>query len=60
VPSYAVYDLFGTYVVNDHLDLRLNVGNVTDEAYYLAAYRSGSFLYLGDARNVRFTVNYEF
>ena len=34
--------------------------NVTDEEYYLAAYRSGSFLYYGDARNVRLTVNYEF
>lgn len=25
------------------------VGNVTDEDYYLAGYRSGSFVYIGDA-----------
>ncbi len=60
VPSYTVYDLFASYEFSETLDARLNVGNVTDEEYYLAAYRSGSFLYYGDARNVRLTVNYEF
>jgi len=60
VPSYTVFDVFGTYEFSEQLDARINVGNVTDEEYYLAAYRSGSFLYYGDARNVRLTVNYEF
>ena len=60
VPSYTVYDLFASYEFSETLGARLNVGNVTDEEYYLAAYRSGSFLYYGDARNVRLTVNYEF
>ena len=60
VPSYTVYDLFASWQFTETLDARLNVGNVTDEEYYLAAYRSGSFLYFGDARNVRLTVNYEF
>ena len=60
MPSYTVFDVFGTYQFNEQLDARLNVGNVTDEEYYLAAYRSGSFLYYGDARNVRLTVNYAF
>ena len=60
VPSYTVYDLFATWEFTETLDARLNVGNVTDEEYYLAAYRSGSFLYYGDARNVRLTVNYVF
>ena len=50
VPSYTVDDLFASYV-SPNLEARLNVGNVTDEDYYLAAYRSGSFLYMGDARN---------
>jgi catecholate siderophore receptor len=59
VPSYAVYDVFGSYAFNDKASLRLNVGNVTDKEYYLAAYRSGSFLYFGDARNVRLTFDYE-
>lgn len=60
IPSYAVYDMFATYRVNKNLDMRLNVNNVTDKDYYLAGYRSGSFLYMGDARSYRLTLNYEF
>lgn len=60
IPSYTVYDLFATYRFNRDLDLRLNIGNVTDKDYYLAGYRSGSFLYMGDARTYRLTLNYEF
>lgn len=60
VPSYTVYDLFATYYVTNDLNLRLNVGNVTDKDYYLTAYRSGAFTYIGDARNAQLTVTYEF
>ncbi len=60
VPSYTVYDLFGTYRFNKQLDMRVNIGNVTDKEYYTAGYRSGSFLYIGDAFNYRVTLNYEF
>lgn len=60
VPSYTVYDMFATYRFNKEFDMRLNVGNVGNEDYYLAAYRSGAFLYKGDARNVVLTLNYEF
>lgn len=60
VPSYTVYDLFATYRLSNDLDLRLNINNVTDKEYYLAAYRSGSFLYMGDARSFHLTLNYEF
>jgi len=40
--------------------LRLNVANVTDKDYYLAAYRSGAFTYIGAARNAKLTLTYEF
>jgi len=60
VPAYSVLDLFANYRFNKDLDMRVNIGNVTDKDYYLAAYRSGSFLYMGDARNLRVTLNYEF
>ncbi len=60
IPSYTVFDLFASYRINRHADLRLNVGNLTDKDYYLAAYQSGSFLYKGDARNLRLTLNYDF
>lgn len=60
IPGFTKYDLFATYRFNKNLDARLNVLNVSDKAYYLAAYRSGSFVYLGDARAYRVTLNYEF
>ena len=60
VPSYTVLDLFASYRFNKQLDMRLNIGNVTDKDYYLAAYQSGRFLYIGDARNYRLTLNYDF
>lgn len=60
IPSYTVFDLFASYRFNPKLDLRLNVGNVADKEYYLAGYRSGSFLYKGDARNFRLALNYDF
>ncbi len=60
VPSYTVADLFAAYRVNPNLELRLNVSNVTDEKYYTAVYRGGFFLYEGDARATRLTLNYDF
>ncbi len=60
VPAYTVWDVFADYRIDKRTKLRLNVGNVFDKDYYLAAYRSGSFLYKGDARNARLTLNYEF
>lgn len=60
VPSYTVVDLFASYTFNEQLDLLLNVGNVADEDYYVASYRSGAFTYIGDARNANLTLNYAF
>ena len=60
VPAYAVADLFMEYKVNENIDLRLNVNNITDKDYYLAVYRSGSFLYKGDARQIVGTLNLKF
>lgn len=60
VPAYTTVDLFGAYRFNPKLEARLNVNNVSNEDYYLAVYRGGFFLYKGDARNVRLTLNYDF
>ena len=60
VPSYTSFDVFATYAFNEQLNLRLNVANVTDKDYYLAAYRSGAFTYIGAARNAKLTLTYEF
>lgn len=60
IPGYTVFDMFANYRVNKDLDLQLNVGNLFNEDYYLAAYRSGAFAYKGDARSLQLSVNYEF
>lgn len=60
VPSFTKYDVFASYRFNKNLDLRLNVLNVFDKTYYVAVYRSGGFLYKGDARAARVTLDYSF
>ncbi len=60
VPSYTVYDAFATYKVNSSTSLRLNVNNVFNKDYYLAAYRSGAFTYIGDKRSAQLTLQYKF
>jgi len=59
VPAYTVFDLFAEYRINRNLDLHLNINNVADKDYYTSVYRSGAFMYKGDARTVRLTLNYE-
>ncbi len=60
VPSYEVVDLFMHWYPTERLNVRVNVANAADEDYWTAAYRSGSFMYIGDARNVRATLTWEF
>lgn len=60
VPAYTVADVFAEYQFNPNLSLRVNVNNVFDEDYYLAVYRSGRFLYKGDARQAMATLNLRF
>ncbi|MES3022773.1 MAG: TonB-dependent receptor [Pseudomonadota bacterium] len=59
VPSFAVYDVFAAYRFSKKLNVRINVLNLADKDYFTAVYRSGAFLYKGDARAVRATLNYE-
>jgi catecholate siderophore receptor len=60
VPSYSVVNLFAQYTINDSFTVRTNIGNVFDKEYWTAAYRSGSFMYLGDGRSTRISLTYEF
>lgn len=59
VPAFTVYDAFASYRFSRRFDLRLNVLNVANKDYYTAVYRAGFFMYKGDARAVRLTLNYE-
>jgi catecholate siderophore receptor len=60
VPSYNVVNLFANYYASPTLTFRLNIGNLMDTEYWTAAYRSGSFMYLGDGRSIRAGLTYEF
>ncbi|MBL8244437.1 MAG: TonB-dependent receptor, partial [Rhodanobacteraceae bacterium] len=60
IPGYTTVDLFAGYEFSEKLRARLNIGNVFDRDYYLAAYRSGAFTYIGDARNAQLTLSAEF
>lgn len=56
VPAYTVVDLFAEYRFNRNLQLRVNVNNLYDTKYYLAAYRSGTFVYKGDGQQAVATI----
>lgn len=60
VPSYQVVNLFANYYASEKLTFRVNLGNVLDEEYWTAAYRSGAFMYIGDGRSLTGTVSYAF
>ena len=60
VPEYKTLDLFANWYISDNLNARFNIGNATNEEYWTAAYRSGSFMYIGDARTLRASLVYEF
>ena len=59
VPSYTTLDLFASYDFTDQLSTRFNLLNATDEDFYLAAYRSGAFTYIGDARRATLSLTYQ-
>ncbi len=60
VPAYFVADLSAEYEFTNSIDLRVNVNNLFNRNYYTAVYRSGSFLYKGDARQFVATLNVNF
>jgi len=41
VPSYVVFNMMASYQVNEHLQLQLNLNNVTDKLYFTGFYYTG-------------------
>lgn len=60
VPSYFVTDISAEYHLTKNIELRLNVNNLFNTNYYLAAYRAGFFLYQGDKRQIVGTIRATF
>lgn len=60
VPSYTSFDVFANYRINPAMNLRFNANNITDEDIFVAGYRSGGFVYIGERRNAYVTLTYDF
>lgn len=60
IPAYWTFDAFAAFNFNENLSARVNVNNVSNEDYYVAGYRSGHFLYKGDARRGTLTLTGKF
>ncbi|WP_307729895.1 TonB-dependent receptor domain-containing protein [Massilia sp. H6] len=58
--SYWVVDAMASYRINAHLDLRLNVYNLGDEAYVAAINKSGYRYTPGAPRAASLTANFRF
>ena len=58
-PSYALVNLFGSYQVNRHVSVALNVNNLFDRRYYsqIAFYNDAAY---GTRRSIVGTVRYKF
>lgn len=60
VPSYTSFDVFANYRISPAMSLRFNANNITDEDIFVAGYRSGGFVYIGERRNAYVTLTYDF
>lgn len=60
IPSYTTYDLYGAYKFSKQTQLRLNVYNVTDEAYISQLAEGGGQAIPGGARQAMLTLRQDF
>lgn len=59
VPSYWRYDVMASYAFNQHVELQLNVQNLTDETIYEGSH-VGLFANIGPGRLGLMTLNFKF
>lgn len=61
LPSHWRFDALAEYEISKHIDLQLNVVNVTDELYYDAFYRSARpYVYVAPGRAGYLTVRFKY
>lgn len=59
IPDYTRVDVNATYVINDNLNLRLNVQNLTDEYYFNQAYPT-HYVSVAPGRSATMTLNFRY
>lgn len=61
LPAYWSFDLVGSYNMNERMDMRFGVKNVTDKVYYDTGYRSGEpFTYVAPGREIWAAIDMKF
>jgi len=60
LPSYTVINAMASYPVNNHLTLRMNVDNLFDDKFAVAANWPGQVVELGSSRAFLFSGDYRF
>jgi catecholate siderophore receptor len=60
IEGYWVYDAAATYTINKHVDLQLNLYNLTDKDYVASINKSGYRYTPGIERSARLTLNVKF
>ena len=60
LPSYTIFNAMASYAVNENLDLRLNVENITDEEYASSSNWNGSRVFLGNPRTYLLSADFHF
>lgn len=60
LPSYTVINALASYAVNSNLTLRMNIDNLFDEKYAMAANWSARTVELGSSRAVLFSADWMF
>jgi catecholate siderophore receptor len=60
VPSHQVVDMLAEYAVNEHLSLRLNIYNLTNELYVRSVNNNANRFNPGSPRSAMITTNFRF
>lgn len=60
MPGYVVFNAMASYEVNEHLDVRFNVDNITDERYAVSSNWNGRRVQLGSPRTYMLTAALRF
>ena len=60
LPSYTTFSAMASYEVNQNLDLRANLDNLTDERYAVSTNWNGRRALLGDPRTLTLSADFRF
>ncbi|MGE8498760.1 MAG: TonB-dependent receptor [Pseudomonas sp.] len=60
LPSYTTFNAMASYAVNESVDVRLNIDNLTDEEYASSSNWNGTRVFLGNPRTYLVSTEFRF